>query len=236
MPAVLPHLSPSSTRRLQRLISAVVIALGLSVPAVAQQSSVPAKTEKPKAADKPASKPAPKPAAKAEAAKDAKESAASPAESTIDPGPNENSTATPNEPSLPVPRFVSFRTDPVNLRTGPGVRYPVEWIYMRRRLPVEIIAEFETWRQIRDVDGAEGWVHQSMLSGRRTGMIKGQAQALRKTNADQSDTLAMLEPGVVIDVQRCPGESPFCRVEVNGMQGWLKRDQFWGVYPQEKIE
>jgi SH3-like domain-containing protein len=236
MPADLPHLLPSSTRRLLRLIGAGVIALGLSVPAVAQQPSVPTKTHKPKPADKPAAKPAPKPAAKAEAAKDAKESLASPAESTADPGPNENSTVTANEPSLPVPRFVSFRTDPVNLRTGPGVRYPVEWIYMRRRLPVEIIAEFETWRQIRDVDGAEGWVHQSMLSGRRTGMIKGQAQALRKTNADQSDTLAMLEPGVVIDVQRCPGESPFCRVEVNGMQGWLKRDQFWGVYPQEKIE
>ncbi|MBL8630726.1 MAG: hypothetical protein JNM81_13905 [Rhodospirillaceae bacterium] len=136
---------------------------------------------------------------------------------------------------MPIPRFVSFRTDPVNARAGPGVRYPVDWVYMRRRLPVEIIAEFETWRQIRDPDGTESWVHQSMVSGRRTGVIKGQAQGLRKTNTDISDTLATLEPGVIVDVVRCP-DGVFCRVEVSGLQGWLKRDQFWGVYTQEIIE
>jgi len=149
--------------------------------------------------------------------------------------PDETKPAAP-EPSLPLPRFVSFRTDPVNLRTGPGVRYPVEWIYMRRRLPVEIIAEFETWRQIRDPDGAQGWVHQSMLSGRRTAFVTGEARALRKTNVAAGETLAMLEPGVVVDIQRCPADGPFCRVEAAGLQGWLKRDELWGVYPDEKIE
>jgi SH3-like domain-containing protein len=229
------HAVPSNPSALSRnpllhVLGVMVIGLSLAAPVAAQQPSAPAKTEKPVA------KPAPKPAVKPEVAKDSKAVQPKTADSAAEAGPNENSTAASSEPSLPLPRFVSFRTDPVNLRTGPGVRYPVEWIYMRRRLPVEIIAEFETWRQIRDVDGAEGWVHQSMLSGRRTGMIKEKPQALRKTNADQSETLAMLEPGVVIDVQRCPGESPFCRVEINGMQGWLKRDQFWGVYAQEKIE
>ena len=199
-------------------IAALAALASLSVPAAAQPQAAPPKTQQ---AKPPAAKKADQPA---------------PVAPTAEAGPNENATLTSPEPSLPLPRFVSLRTDPVNLRSGPGVRYPVDWVYMRRRLPVEIIAEFETWRQIRDLDGAEGWVHQSMLSGRRTGMIKGEAQALHKANVDQAETLAMLEPGVVVDIQRCPVDGPFCRIEINGLQGWLKRDQFWGVYPQEKIE
>jgi len=185
--------------------------------ALAQDAATPA-AKPPSKPVVPAKKPeAPKPQAQAEAT------------------PDENAAAAP-EPSLPLPRFVSFRTDPVNLRTGPGVRYPVDWIYMRRRLPVEIIAEFETWRQIRDPDGAQGWVHQSMLSGRRTGFVTGAARGLRKANVESAETVAMLEPGVVVDIQRCPAEGPFCRVEAGGLQGWLKRDELWGVYPDEKIE
>lgn len=216
-----------SPSRIIRLIASLAVVAGSCLAGLASaQTPAPApKAPAPKAADKAPSKPAPRP-----------EPAAKAPDTTTDTGPNENSTVGSAEPSLPIPRFVSLRTDPVNLRTGPGVRYPVEWIYMRRRLPVEVIAEFETWRQIRDVEGAEGWVHQSMLSGRRTAIIRGEAQALRKSNVDQSEALAMLEPGVVVDIQRCPAEGPFCRVEVSGLQGWLKRDQFWGVYPQEKIE
>jgi SH3-like domain-containing protein len=191
------------------------IAMLTAAPAVMAQD---AKTEV-----KPQNKPA-TPAKKPEPPKPRTETA-----------PDENAAGAP-EPSLPLPRFVSFRTDPVNLRTGPGVRYPVEWIYMRRRLPVEIVAEFETWRQIRDPDGAQGWVHQSMLSGRRTGFVKGEARPLRKANAENAEALALLEPSVVVDIQRCPADGPFCRVEAGGLQGWLKRDELWGVYPDEKIE
>src|SRR5271165_7115035 len=80
---------------------------------------------------------------------------------------------------LPLPRFVSLRSDEVNLRTGPGARYPVDWIYTRRDLPVEVIAEFEAWRKIRDWQGAEGWVHQSMLAARRMIVVTGQQRRLR---------------------------------------------------------
>ncbi len=199
-------------------------------PSTAKPASKPAAPKadavKPKT-DKPAGKPA-KPA-------ETKPTEAKPVEAKPTEADVLDNAPAAAEPSLPIPRFVSFRTEPVNARTGPGVRYPVDWVYMRRRLPVEIIAEFETWRQIRDPDGSEVWVHQSMVSGRRTGVIKGQAQGLRKTNTDISDTIATLEPNVIVDVVRCP-DGVFCRVEVNGLQGWLKRDQFWGVYPQEIIE
>src|SRR5579862_3380664 len=80
---------------------------------------------------------------------------------------------------LPLPRFASLRSDEVNLRSGPGVRYPVDWIYTRRDLPVEVIAEFDTWRKIRDWQGTEGWVHQSFLSARRMVVVTGERRRLR---------------------------------------------------------
>ena len=138
--------------------------------------------------------------------------------------------------SLPIPRFVSLRTDPINLRTGPGVRYPVDWVYLRRRLPVEVIAEFDTWRQIRDPDGMEGWVHQTMLSGRRTAVIKAATGTLRREGTDTAATIATLEKGVIVNVQRCPVSTDYCRVEVSGIQGWLKRGEVWGVYPTETLQ
>jgi SH3-like domain-containing protein len=138
--------------------------------------------------------------------------------------------------SLPVPRFVSLRTEPINLRTGPGVRYPVEWVYVRKRLPVEVIGEYDTWRRIRDPDGTEGWVHQSMLSGRRTATVTQDNTALRREGSDAGAPIARLEGHVLVNVQRCPADSAYCRVEVNGLQGWVKRDALWGVYPTETVQ
>jgi SH3-like domain-containing protein len=137
---------------------------------------------------------------------------------------------------------VSLRTNPVNLRAGPGVRYPVEWVYVRRGLPVEVTAESDVWRRVRDVDGTEGWVHQTMLSGRRAAVIRaatGGSQSLaplRTASAEPAVTVAQLEPGVVVTVQRCPAGAAGCRVEVAGQQGWLDRARLWGVYPDEIID
>jgi len=141
---------------------------------------------------------------------------------------------------LPLPRFASLRTAPINLRTGPGVRYPVDWVYTRRHLPVEIVGEFDTWRRIKDPDGTEGWVHQSMLAGHRNGIVRGkpgEVQRLRLTANEQSQIVATLEPGVVIAVERCPQlQVSYCFVEADGLKGWLRREEFWGVYPDEVVE
>jgi SH3-like domain-containing protein len=137
---------------------------------------------------------------------------------------------------LPLPRFVSLRTNPINLRTGPGVRYPVEWVYVRRHLPVEVIGEFDTWRQIRDIDGAEGWVHQTMLSGKRTAIVAGEARKLMRSGEESSENIATLERGVLVNIQRCPPDTESCRVEIDGMQGWLKREYLWGLYPDETVQ
>lgn len=129
---------------------------------------------------------------------------------------------------LPLPRFVSLRSDEVNLRTGPGIQYPVDWTYLRRGYPVEVIAEYETWRRIRDWEGTEGWVHQSMLAGRRTFVVIGQARRLRREPNDEAAPVAVIEPGVVGHLAECPKENQFCRVEIAPYAGWLKRGEFWG--------
>lgn len=139
---------------------------------------------------------------------------------------------------LPLPRFVSLRVDQVNMRTGPGVRYPIDWVYLRPELPVEVIQEWQTWRKIRDPEGVEGWVHQTMLSGRRSVVTLpgGGPYPLRREAAPEASALAFLEPGVQARLLRCPPGGAYCRVQVNGQEGWLARDAFWGVYRNESVE
>jgi SH3-like domain-containing protein len=135
---------------------------------------------------------------------------------------------------LAVPRYVSLRSDEVNLRTGPGVRYPIEWVLQHRHMPVEVLAEFETWRKIRDFQGTEGWVHESMLSGRRYAVVTGAVRSLHRDPEPPSPVVARLEPGVVAEIVEC--RKDWCRLDSDGYKGWLTRADFWGVYPNEAVK
>jgi SH3-like domain-containing protein len=133
-----------------------------------------------------------------------------------------------------LPRYVSLRSDEVNLRTGPGVRYPVDWVLQRKHMPVEVLAEFENWRKIRDWQGTEGWVHQSMLSGRRYAIVTGETRALHRQADPNAPAVARLEPGVVAQIIECKDQ--WCRVDANGFKGWMTRQEFWGVYANEAVK
>ena len=137
---------------------------------------------------------------------------------------------------LPLPRFVSLRAGEVNLRTGPGVQYPIEWIYQKQSLPVEIIAEHTTWRKIRDWEGAQGWVHQSMLGAKRSMIVIGGTRNVYKKPDVAGAVVARVEPGVIGKLATCPDGTEWCRVEVEGIEGWIKRADFWGVYRGEVLE
>jgi len=138
------------------------------------------------------------------------------------------------EEPRPVPYFVSLGSGEVNLRTGPGVRYPIDWVYQRRTLPVEVIGVFDHWRQIRDWQGTEGWVHQNMLSSRRTLIVTGDNRTLRSEPKAEAPPIAEVAPGVLGEIRGCTGD--WCEVEVAGRTGWLPREAFWGTYPAEAIE
>lgn len=139
----------------------------------------------------------------------------------------------PGQSGLKVPRFASLRSGEVNVRTGPGTRYPVEWVFMKRGLPIEITAEFGTWRRIRDGQGAEGWVHRSMLSGRRTVTVATATETLRRRASLDATAVARAEQGVVATVRSC--RDKWCEVEVQGFRGWVPEASLWGVYPNEVI-
>jgi len=137
---------------------------------------------------------------------------------------------------LPLPRFVSLRAGEVNLRTGPGVQYPVDWVYYRQHLPVEVIAEYGTWRKIRDWQGTQGWVHQSMVGARRTIVVTGDVRTLRARPDPKSGAVAQAEAGVVGRLVACPDLNGWCRVEAGGYEGWLRRVEFWGAHRDEVME
>ncbi len=141
-----------------------------------------------------------------------------------------------NGSGLPLPRFVSLRAGEVNMRTGPGVQYPVEWVYRRQSLPMEVIAEYGTWRKVRDWQGTQGWVHQSMLGGRRTLIVTGKVRTLRSRQNTQSPPVARLEPGVIGRLLECPQDGAWCRIDAEGREGWLRRVEFWGIYRSETLE
>ena len=133
-----------------------------------------------------------------------------------------------------LPRFVSLRSDQVNLRVGPGENYPIEWVLTRKEMPVEIIKEFEHWRMIHDWQGTAGWVHERMVSGKRTVAVKGGIRALHRLPDPASQIVARAEPGVFAHLIECRGA--WCRIEAAGMSGWLLRSDVWGVYPNEVVQ
>ena len=137
---------------------------------------------------------------------------------------------------LPLPRFVSLRAGEVNLRTGPGVQYPVDWVFHRQHLPVEIIAEYGTWRKVRDWQGTQGWVHQSMVGAGRTFIVTGDTRTIRRKGDPKSGPVARVEAGVIGKLLSCPDLNGWCRVEEAGHQGWLRRVEFWGVLRNEVMQ
>ena len=143
----------------------------------------------------------------------------------------------PTTSGLPVPRYVSLKSDHVNVRAGPTKDNDVAWVYTRSGLPVEITAEFENWRRVRDSEGAEGWVYHSLLSGRRTAVItmksKGDLASLYERADSASAISARLQAGVVAQVRQCA--SGWCHVAGNGFDGWIEQQRLWGVYVDEKV-
>jgi SH3-like domain-containing protein len=162
-------------------------------------------------------------------------------------GPASAAAELPRGPvtDLPLPRYVSLKTDRVNLREGPSKDHSTRWVFQRAGLPVEIIAEFETWRRIRDAEGAEGWVLHSLLSGRRTALVMPWAKSetapvtLFERAADDAEVVARLLPNVIINVRQCTGT--WCRVTVisehnRDLGGFIRQDKLWGVYPNERLD
>ena len=131
---------------------------------------------------------------------------------------------------LPLPRFASLRAGEVNMRAGPGTRYPIQWVLTREGMPVEIAAEYEVWRRVRDPSGDEGWVNRNGLSGKRAAIVTG-VRDLHDDSDDASAVVAHLEDGATGQLLSCKKE--WCRLKFEGIKGYLRKTDFWGAYPDE---
>ncbi|MGA2486420.1 MAG: SH3 domain-containing protein [Roseiarcus sp.] len=139
---------------------------------------------------------------------------------------------------LPLPRYASLKTDRVNLREGPSKDHATKWVYQRAGLPVEITAEFDIWRKVRDSEGVEGWVLHSLLSGRRTALVgvgkKGAVYKIYAQPRGGGGVAATLQSGVIANVMTCDGA--WCLIDGEGYKGYIEQVALWGVYPDEKIQ
>lgn len=138
---------------------------------------------------------------------------------------------------LQVPRFVSLKRSKVNVRRGPSSEHKLAWVFHLKGLPVEIVAEFENWRRVRDSDGQEGWIYHSLLAGKRTVTIapwrKGAAVPLLHSPEQSGGIIANVNAGAVGNVEQCTGN--WCQVKLGGFTGWITQSMLWGVYPDEKL-
>ena len=138
---------------------------------------------------------------------------------------------------LPLPRFLSLKSDKVNVRGGPSRDHAVSWTFVKEGLPVEIIQEFDNWRRIRDFAGDDGWVFHKLLSGGRTVLVSPDKKtgliSVYETESKDSNLVAWLEPRVVVNLSRCDGT--WCRIDVETVTGWIEQAEIYGVYPKEQF-
>lgn len=156
-------------------------------------------------------------------------------------GPPKNNLGGPQ--LAPLPRFACLKSHKVNMHVGPGKQYPTQWIYCRKYLPVEIIAEFDVWRQIRDHQGMVGWVHRCLLSGTRYGLVYRRNQPLRSSPQPEGKIEAYVEATAQGRLLEC--QKDWCKLEFQASstaknwffkkcyRGWILRKELWGVYAHE---
>lgn len=142
-----------------------------------------------------------------------------------------------SESGLTLPRMVSTRADNINARSGPGTNYPIEWIYKQKGAPLEIINEFELWRQVRDWEGSVSWIHKTRLTGRRFVKVitPGENNIYNSAEYD-SRVIAKVEDGVVGEIKKCPKKSAFCLIQFEKIEGWMPKKNLFGVYENEVIK
>ncbi|WP_419790099.1 SH3 domain-containing protein [Shimia thalassica] len=136
--------------------------------------------------------------------------------------------------NLPLPRYVSLKASKANVRRGPSLTHRIDWVYTRRSMPLEITAEHGHWRRVRDMEGAGGWVHYSLLSGVRTVVVEQDMLPLTVRPESNTPSVAHLEMGVVARLGECNAD--WCKISSGGYKGWAPKEVLWGVSADELRE
>ena len=133
------------------------------------------------------------------------------------------------------PYWASIASGQAMTHTGPGRNYPNVWLYQRRDLPVRVLKKYETWRQIEDPDGAQGWMLVTFLSDHRTAIVKpGAAREVRVSPNDTAKVAYKVEQGVVGRISKCA--SGWCRIDIGNHRGYIRTSDIWGVTDNEVVD
>ena len=133
--------------------------------------------------------------------------------------------------NLPIPRYVSLKVKEANARRGPSLSHKIDWIYKRQNMPLEIYAEYENWRRVRDFEGLGGWVHYTLLSGIRYVLIKNELLEMRLLPSIDAQVIAKVPQHNIATLDKC--NKDWCRIIDDGYKGWVPKNGIWGVYENE---
>ena len=133
--------------------------------------------------------------------------------------------------NLPIPRYVSLKVKEANARRGPSLSHKIDWIYKRQNMPLEIYAEYENWRRVRDFEGLGGWVHYTLLSGIRYVLIKNELLEMRLLPSIDAQVIAKVPQHNIATLDK--GNKDWCRIIDDGYKGWVPKNGIWGVYGNE---
>lgn len=133
--------------------------------------------------------------------------------------------------NLPLPRYVSMKATEGNARRGPSLTHRIDWVFMRRDMPLRIIAEHGHWRRVEDRDGQGGWVHYSLLSGARTVIVEKDTLQIHSRPDTAAPVNAALEMGVIARLGKCGPQ--WCQLRSGGFRGWAPKTYLWGVAENE---
>lgn len=136
--------------------------------------------------------------------------------------------------NLPLPRYVSLKSNEGNARRGPGLTHRIDWVFTRSGMPLRITAEYEHWRRVEDSEGAGGWIHYSLLSGVRSALINADMVDFRAIPDEAGGVVVRAERGVVARILECNPD--WCRLSAEGEKGWVRKSDLWGVDPGEIVE
>ena len=131
----------------------------------------------------------------------------------------------------PLPRFMTLKSDKVHMRTGPGMKYPITYLYQREGMPLKVVREFDVWREVVDLDGVKGWMHSSTLSLKRMAMVTASGVNVLENASASSTVVALAEKGAVVELLVCDTE--WCRIESGRQRGWIQKRYLWGVFSDE---
>ena len=138
------------------------------------------------------------------------------------------------ETGLEIPRYVSLKSDNANIRVGPSKNYPIEIKYIKKNYPLKVLDEYEDWRKVEDFQKNFGWIHKSLISGTRTGIVlSNDDKTIKLLNTLNGKIIGEIGKGNIVYLEKC--KIDWCLVSSGNYKGWINKKYLWGVKEKEEI-